>query len=115
MKIYLAGMITGNENYKKEFKRYEEYLVNKGCIVLNPSILPGGMSNNEYMKICLSMIDCADCVAMMPNWESSNGAVLEHSYCKYTKKSIHYLEELENPIQVVPKYSQEFIKFWEEL
>lgn len=36
MKVYIAGKITNNANYEKEFKEAEEYLKSKGYVVINP-------------------------------------------------------------------------------
>lgn len=42
MKIYLAGKISGNPNYKAEFVRTAIVYEAEGHIVLNPAELPEG-------------------------------------------------------------------------
>lgn len=37
MKIYIAGMITGDKNYKSKFKRAEKLLRSLGHSVMNPA------------------------------------------------------------------------------
>ena len=44
MKIYIAGKITGRENYKDEFKKAEERLTKQGHTVMNPAFLPEGFN-----------------------------------------------------------------------
>jgi len=88
MKIYIAGPITKEPNYKKRFNEVQEFLEEKGHIVLNPALLPPGMEPGEYMKICFAMIDVADEAHFMDGWEWSLGANLEHDYCVYCGKSV---------------------------
>ena len=38
------------------------------------------------MKICFAMIDVADEVYFLPDWEESGGAQLEKAYCDYIGK-----------------------------
>jgi len=80
LKIYIAGKITGNENYKAEFKLREMVLKLEGHTVLNPAELPEGLEYKEYMHICYAMIDVAEAVSFLSNWESSPGAKTEYQY-----------------------------------
>lgn len=85
-KIYIAGKITGNPNYKSVFAKSQIEFEKKGFIVLNPALLPEGMSPADYMRICFAMIDAADVVAFLPGYNSSSGAQLELQYCIYIDK-----------------------------
>lgn len=49
MIIYLAGKITGNPEYRKQFAAAKTELERDGHIVLNPAELPEGMSPAAYM------------------------------------------------------------------
>jgi esterase/lipase len=62
MKAYIAGKITGNKNYKKEFKEAEEFLKKQGYAVMNPSLLGEGFKQEEYLEICMKMIDVCEVV-----------------------------------------------------
>ena len=84
--VYIAGPITGVEKYWEAFEAAEEELRGKGYITLLPSRLPEGMTNAQYMRICLAMIDVADWVYFLPGSMKSRGARLELDYCLYTEK-----------------------------
>ncbi len=86
--IYLAGPITGVADYWEPFYKADAELTAKGFIVLNPARLPQGMTNAQYMRICESMMDCADAVLMLPGWRNSKGATLEWTRCKYIYKHV---------------------------
>lgn len=86
-KIYLAGKITGDPDYKEKFESTRKDLEAEGYIVLNPAVLPQGLSNEDYMRICFAMIDTADVVAFIEGFVDSPGAMLELEYCKYTRKN----------------------------
>lgn len=87
--IYIAGKIAGNPDYQREFNKAENQLQVAGYTVLNPAHLPKGLSNAQYMRICLAMIDDADAVLLLPTWYSSPGARLEADYCLYTDKTAY--------------------------
>ncbi len=86
-KIYIAGKITGDPDYKAKFKAAADAYKKEGYIVLNPSWMPQGMQPADYMRICFAMIDTADVVAFLPGYELSSGAQLELQYCFYTDKA----------------------------
>jgi nucleoside 2-deoxyribosyltransferase len=84
--IYIAGPITGVENYWEPFEKAEDEIESAGFIALTSTRLPRGMSNEQYMRICLAMIDSADAVLFLPDWYQSEGARVEQSYCAYVGK-----------------------------
>lgn len=92
-KVYIAGPITGVEDYRERFAEAERHLTAQGYIALNPAILPEGMSPADYMRICLAMLDTADAVAMIPGWGKSIGAGIERALAEYEGKPV-WLEAL---------------------
>ena len=46
------------------------------------------------MRICFAMIDTADVITFLPNWEHSKGANVERAYVTYIDKPILNLEHL---------------------
>jgi hypothetical protein len=93
VKIYIAGKITGDNNYRLKFDRYASTQRKAGNVVLNPTILPAGLDHYEYLHICLAMIDVADCVHFLKDWRESEGARVEHDYCQQNGKSVFYVLE----------------------
>ncbi|ECE8819412.1 DUF4406 domain-containing protein, partial [Salmonella enterica subsp. enterica serovar Reading] len=50
MKVYIAGPMTGYENFNREaFHRAEKALKREGHTVLNPAVLPNGLTQAQYM------------------------------------------------------------------
>lgn len=87
MKIYIAGKITGDKNYKTKFFQAALPLVEAGHTVLLPSMLPSsGLTEADYMRICLAMIDTADLVLFLPDYTESQGAMVEWYLCQKTGK-----------------------------
>lgn len=93
MKVYIAGKITGLENYKEKFARAERALRDKSEVILSPTILPSGLSHDEYLQICFTMIDVCDTIYFLDDWEDSEGAKMEHDYALKEEKEILYQEK----------------------
>ena len=88
--VYISGPITGVEKYWEAFEKAEDELEAAGYTPLTPTRLPKGLTNEQYMRIDLAMIDTADAVLFLPGWTGSHGAVVEHAYCTYIGKPIAY-------------------------
>ena len=93
MKIYIAGKITGDPEYRRKFACAARQVEEFGHVVLNPAELPEGMAAADYMRICMAMIDAADRVIFLPDAEDSPGAFLEIQYCRYAKKRVRRFSE----------------------
>lgn len=89
MRIYIAGKITGDSNFKVKFATLKEELEQPGDVILNPAELPSGLTAEEYMRLCFAMIDMADVVIFQSDYTESKGALLELEYCEYIGK--HYI------------------------
>lgn len=95
MTIYIAGKITGDKDYRAKFARYEKRVIAAGDVCLNPAVMPCGLTNSEYMRFSFAMIDAADIVYFLPDWEQSEGAKLEMAYCVYVNKPYAIAREKE--------------------
>lgn len=91
VKIYIAGKITGDPDYREKFAAAAERLAGAGRAILSPALLPGGMQPEDYMRICMAMVDTADVVCFLPDWTSSAGAKIEMSYANYLGKPVTVL------------------------
>lgn len=83
MKIYIAGKITGDANYKEKFRRTAQTLTAQGHSVMNPAELPEGMTQKDYMSVCVTMLLAADAVCFLPDWIESKGADIEYQLAGY--------------------------------
>ena len=92
MKVYIAGKITGNPDYKQQFAEAEKKLRAQGHTTMNPAVLPDGFEHSEYMQICFSMIDVCDAVFFLDNWRDSIGATMERDYAESIGKVLMFQE-----------------------
>lgn len=86
MKVYIAGKITGDPNYKAKFAAAAAQLEAQGHTVINPADHPAGLTPRDYMHLSFNGIDASDIVAFLPDFRDSKGAILEFGYCEYTGK-----------------------------
>ena len=95
--FYVAGKITGDSTAAEKFQSAVACVQSAwpDAVMLNPMILPSGMTPADYMQICFAMIQRADTVVMLPDWTNSAGATLEYMYAKYVGKHIVYLHDSE--------------------
>ena len=93
MKIYIAGKITGDPEYRKKFACAARQVEALGHIALNPAELPEGMEPAAYMRICFAMLDVADELWYLADAAKSAGARVEMQYCRYIKKRTRKLSD----------------------
>ena len=98
MKIYIAGKVRGLKNYREVFKAAEKKLQAKGHITLNPAELPEGMNAEDYMRICIPMLEVADAIYLLKNWRDSQGAKVEKAYAECQGKMI-FFDDWENEVE----------------
>lgn len=83
-KVYISGAITGTDDYMDRFKKAENYLIERGCVVINPAkvnaqLPPISTTYEEYMKVSMCLLDMCDTIYLLKGWENSNGAKHELS------------------------------------
>lgn len=90
-RAYIAGPVTGMPDDNQHVFAVAAYRAErKGFIVFNPTVLPKGLEHNEYMALCLPMVAMSDVVIMLPGWQNSRGAKVEHEYALCLGKEITY-------------------------
>lgn len=85
--VYVAGPMTGIPDFNyPAFNAAEKALAHAGYFVLNPTHAerhnptPGTPQTWDwYMRHCIRMVLDADALALLPGWENSRGATLEHT------------------------------------
>ena len=88
-KIYIAGPMSNRpDNNRDAFNSVASLLRHAGFVVLNPAILPDGLSQQEYMQIDLVMLMIADTVVLLEDWQNSPGAVTEYHLAYKLNKTI---------------------------
>lgn len=107
MKIYIAGKIAGDENYREKFAAAAARLEEAGMTVLNPAVLPGDLTKADYMRICFAMIDSADAVYFLRDRAQSEGAKLEMQWCRYTGKPVADLARVLAEAECFPERESE--------
>lgn len=96
MKIYLAGKITGDPDYRKKFEAAADYVRSQrpDAVVLNPAVLPAGLTEQDYMTITGQMLSAADEVMCLADWEDSEGAKIEIRLAGKIGKRVGFLPAL---------------------
>lgn len=90
MKLYIAGKITGDDDYLEKFERAALKMRKQGHLVMSPSWMPFGFEWDDYMVICRAMISVCDGVLFLSDWVESKGAREEHEYSVDNGKLIMY-------------------------
>lgn len=87
-RVYLSGPISNSPDYFEKFDGAKRDFESLNYIVLNPTIFPLGLSQADYMRLSIAMIDCCDAICMLKGWENSDGASAEYLYAKKCGKEI---------------------------
>ena len=93
MLIYISGRITDNPNYVDDFFNAEKWLIEQGNETINPSnlnIVFPSLSYEQYMALDYKLIEMADGIFMLHNWQKSKGACAELSFAKSLGKKVIY-------------------------
>ena len=95
MKIYRAGKIAGDRRYRAKFREAAKRLESMDHVVLNPATLPDGLTDGDYMQISMAMLNAADLAVFLPDYQESEGAMVEWAYCQRIGKDCAMYMETE--------------------
>lgn len=92
MKIYIAGKITGDSDYRSKFAEAQKILEERGYEVENPATLPErpDWGYEDYMKECYRMQQTCGATYILPDWVDSKGAKREVVQAQQLKHEIYY-------------------------
>lgn len=106
MRIYLSGGIAGIESPEARFIQYAGYVNGWAGVVVNPLKLnpdhpgqpcpPNALQGADghtwacHLRVDLAEMLKCDAVAMLPEWEWSHGARLEHTVAAATGLRVFY-------------------------
>jgi hypothetical protein len=96
--IYIVGNIKGADRYWEAYEKAEDDLTAEGFIPLSPSRLPYNLSDAKMHQLQQAMMQTADAVLFLPEWNKSTIGQVEMCFCKYLGKpyttSIEELKEV---------------------
>lgn len=81
MKVYIAGAITSDPDYKQKFKSAEKDLQLRGHDVVSP-IYHSGPTYKEYLIQGLAALSGCDAIYLLSDYAASPGAQLELRFAK---------------------------------
>lgn len=95
MRIYISGPISDCQDFRINFERAKGLLESKGHTVINPAhlneVLPDA-THEEYMSICIQLLELAEGIYMLNGWQQSKGATAEY-WIAQTKRLPTYIED----------------------
>lgn len=93
--VYLSGPISGRDivETRKLFDTYAEKLRAKGLCPVSPldNGLPEGSHWREHMSKDLSMLFNCRAILMLPDWQQSAGARIEHCVARESRIKLLYV------------------------
>jgi hypothetical protein len=92
--VYLSGKISGKLKYWYILQAaiWARKLAKQGYNVICPHLcFFYGLTYEQYMNNDLRLVELSDAIAMVPNWQTSRGAKIEHSYAQKLGKEVIYL------------------------
>ncbi|WP_447868677.1 DUF4406 domain-containing protein [Rahnella aceris] len=95
MKVYIAGPMTGLPHFNRPaFNQAALNLSFEKHIPLNPAILPDGLTEADYMAVGITMLQRADAIFLLSDWQFSAGARAEHALA--LKLGLEVIEQKES-------------------
>jgi hypothetical protein len=97
-RIYISGPMTGREDHNfPAFNAAAERFRRAGWEVADPSKNFGGRTDlprESYIRADVILLARCDAIAMLPGWQSSRGALLEHAIARELKMDVYDAETM---------------------
>lgn len=81
-KIYIAGKVTGlpQDEVIEKFSEAKQKIEALGFEAINPLEVVGDWQTpwNKAMRMCIAKLTECDAIALIPDWSSSKGAIIEY-------------------------------------
>lgn len=104
MKIYIAGAITGDPDYKQKFKSAEKDLRLRGHDVVSP-IYHSGPKYKDYLIQGLAALSGCDAIYLLPDYTISPGAQLELRLATLLGIKVLYVSPPADPVNHPQHYN----------
>lgn len=91
-RVYIAGPITGHDDYEQKFEEAAEDLKRCGLTPVNPCA-PAGRTYKWYIDRGLNLLKDCDAIYLLPGWGSSKGTRLEYTYALTVGMPIIIIED----------------------
>ncbi len=90
MKVYIAGRISDDPDFRNKFSAAERWLEGQGFEeIFNPAAdQTGDLTYKEYIDRDIKELMNCDAIYLLPGWEGSKGARLEMQYALTTGMTI---------------------------
>ena len=98
--VFISGAYSSNPEANTELaKQHLNEVLRAGFNVFCPHTNYAHtdvISQPEILDCCLKFLQKCDCLLMLPNWEMSKGACIEHDFAKNLGMNVFYsLKELQ--------------------
>jgi len=101
-KVYLSGPITNTPDAPERFAKAEEFYTSRGYEVVNPLKYNHVDTAWEVaMRKDIELLMQCQAIAMLPGWQASRGALLEHYLASQLGMRMLYLYEPMPPKELV--------------